>query len=309
MNSDDFAFFRLVVDAGSVAAAAISAGCDASTISRRITGLERAVGARLFVRSGRGLTISPEGEVLLDYAQQVAGLISKAKSSISTLRKQGPSLIHIVAQPTIARTLFGRLYHAIGGKFPNAQVHFSEALADEILMNLRNSNVDIALMYRPEFPGQLSYEPLLYERLYLITPVGYVLPQGPLLSKAFGQIPLILKSTHHGSRVFIEELCARLGCEPRIVLQNDSSIAITVELIAQNCGCAILPLAAAQPFIEAGRVAAHPLDGQEFERCVALTVGRTEISSSDVHVLNGLIRDIVADLTGTKAWPGTRSVA
>ncbi|WP_321871927.1 LysR family transcriptional regulator [Paraburkholderia tropica] len=307
MNSDDLAFFCLVVDAGSIAGAALSAGCDASTISRRITSLEKSFGTRLFIRSGRGVAVAPEGEVLLSYARQVALLMQAARSSISDLQRQGPPLIHIVAQPTIAKVLFGRLYHAVNTKFPRSQIHFSEALADKILVDLRTSNVDIAVMYRPEYPGSQSYEPLLYEQLYLITPPDFEVRSDQLKSKTFAEIPLILKSTHHGIRVFIQEMCARFGCEPNIVLQNDSSIAITLELIAERCGCAIMPLAAAQPFIADGRVAAHSLEDWNYERCVAIAIGRTDISSSDLWTLNGLIRGVVSELVGSGEWRGTRA--
>lgn len=306
MNSDDLRFFTNVVDAGSIAAAATLIGCDASTLSRRMSNLEKSYGSRLFLRTGRGVSVSPEGEVLLGYARQVASLMDKARVSIRELQQQGPSVIHIVAQPTIAKTLFGKLYHALRARFPSSSIHFSEALADKILYDLRASKADIAIMYRPESGGGQVYEPLLYEQLYLISPPGFELRPGQLNGSAFAEIPLILKRTHHGLRLFIEDMCARFGCEPNVVLHNDSSIATTLELIAHNCGCAIMPLAAAQSMIDQGRVYAYPLDGWNFERCVTLAVGRTEISSSDLWVLNRLIREVIGELIESGSWQGTR---
>lgn len=306
MNSDDLSFFSTVVDAGSIAAAATLVGCDASTLSRRMTNLEKSYGSRLFLRTGRGVSVSPEGQVLLGYARQVATLMDKARASIRDLQQQGPSVIHIVAQPTLAKTLFGKLYHALHARFPYSSIHFSEALADKILYDLRASKADLAIMYRPESPGSQAYEPLLYEQLYLICPPNFQLHPGQLDGAAFAQIPLMLKRSRHGLRVFIEDMCARFGCEPNVVLQNDSSTATTLELIAQHCGCAIMPLAAAQTMIDQGRVVAHALEGWNFERCVTLAVGRTEISSSDLWVLNGLIREVIGELIESGGWQGTR---
>lgn len=306
MNSDDLAFFSLVVDAGSIAGAATLAGCDASTLSRRMSSLEKSYGSRLFMRTGRGVSVSPEGGVLLGYARQMASLMDKARASIHGLRQQGPSLIHIVAQPSIATLLFGKLYHALQARFPHSQLHFSEALADKILYDLRASKVDLAIMYRPENPSSQVYEPLLHEPLYLISPPDFELRPDQLTSAAFGEVPLILKSSRHGLRVFVEDKCAQFGCRPNVVLQSDSSIAITLELIAERCGCAIMPLAAAKGMIAQGRVIAHSLQAWNFERCVALAVGRTEISSSDLWVLNGLVRNVVHQLIEDGAWQGTR---
>lgn len=306
MNSDDLSFFSLVVDAGSIAAAASLVGCDASTLSRRMTGLEKAYGSRLFVRTGRGVSVSPEGEVLLGYARQVSALMDKAQASIRDMQQQGPSLIHIVSQPSIAKVLFGKLYHVLRARFPNSRIHFSEALADKILYDLRGSKADIAIMYRPECPGSQAYEPLLYEQLYLISPPGLQLSPDQLSSAAFGEIPLILKSSHHGVRISIEEMCMRFGCKPNVVLQNDSSIAITLALVADKCGSAIMPLGAAQSMIDEGKVVAHSLEAWNLERCVALAVGRTDISSSDLWVLNKLIRQTVSELVDSGGWQGTR---
>lgn len=306
MNSDDLTFFSRVAAAGSIAAAANAVGCDASTISRRITNVEKSFGTRLFVRSGRGLSVSAEGAVLLKYAQQISGLLHEAKSAISSLQGNGPPQIHIVAQPTIAKILFGPLYHAVREAFPRSEIRFSEALSDKIQNDLRSSHADLAVMYRPEFPGNLSYEPLLFEQLYLITPPDFALRPEHLKTAAFAEVPLIAKSSHHGVRVMTEEICARLGCEPRIVLQNDSSIDVTVELIATRCGCGIMPLAAAHTAIREGRVQAHSLADWSFERCVSLVVGRSDISSSDLWILNGTIRRVVERLLATGAWPGAR---
>jgi DNA-binding transcriptional LysR family regulator len=50
-----------------------------------MTNLEKAYGTRLFVRTGRGVAVSPEGEVLLGYARQMATLMDRAKASIRDL--------------------------------------------------------------------------------------------------------------------------------------------------------------------------------------------------------------------------------
>src|SRR5258706_876171 len=137
MNSDDLKFFSLVVDLGSISAAALDCGCDASTISRRVTQLEQSVGTRLFIRGGRGVTLTPQGHELLNYARQVNSLIDSARVAISNINRQGPARIRIAAQPTIAKVLFGALFHGIRGRYPFSQIHFMQALSAKILPDLQ----------------------------------------------------------------------------------------------------------------------------------------------------------------------------
>ena len=138
MNSDDLDFFALVADAGSISAAAVRGGCDASTISRRITQLEKSVGARLFTRSGRGVILTPQGEVLVNYARQVGALIGSARTAMSSTNGQGPARVRIAAQPTIAKVFFGTLFHAIRARYPDTQIHFTEGLANRLLGELQS---------------------------------------------------------------------------------------------------------------------------------------------------------------------------
>lgn len=306
MNSDDLKFFSLVVESGSISAAALTGGCDASTISRRITQLEKSVGTRLFSRSGRGVTLTPQGQELLSYARQVASLIDSARAAISSTNRQGPARIRIGAQPTIAKVLFGALFHTIHNRYPSSQIHFTEGSASKVLAELQAGNIDIAVVYKPEYPGNLAYEPLLYEKLYLLTPTDSDVTAEQVRANGLAGIPLVLPSTHHGLRVLVQAMAAKRGYAPNIVLQNDGSIALRLDLVAKGCGCTVLPLAAAEADIAAGRLRGFPLEEEGSERCIALVLGKTGISPADLWVLNGFIRGLATQLVKSKAWHGAR---
>lgn len=308
MNSDDLALFRLVAAAGSVSAAAVQGGLDASTLSRRIGQLEKTVGSRLFVRSGRGMKLTEQGEVLLVYSNQMGALLDAAQAALRS-PEAGPARIHIGAQPTIAKVLFGQLFHAIRARYPATHIRFTEGLADRLLAELQAGEIDIAVMYRPPYPGAQAYEPLLFERLYLLTPADSDLTPERLRERGLAGVPLVLPSTRHGLRVLVQAIAAKRHQVPRIAVESDSSVALTVDLVRQGCGCTVLPMAAARAEIEAGTLRALPLEGDEGERCIALVMGRTLTPVADLWNLNALIRATAATLVGTPAWPGTRSAA
>ena len=64
----DFELFLAVARGGSLAAAAAALRVDASTVHRRIAGLEEALRSRLFARSPRGYALTNAGQELLPYA-------------------------------------------------------------------------------------------------------------------------------------------------------------------------------------------------------------------------------------------------
>lgn len=304
VNSDDLHCFSLVADAGSISAAALALGCDASTLSRRMNQLEANLGTRLLHRSGRGVTLTAQGESLRDYARQVKQLLEQAAATLSRQGEQDPPRIRIAAQPTLAKVLFGDLFHAIRQRYPDTRIQFSEGLASSILPGLHAGEIDVAVLYRPPFTGTLDYEPLVSEDLHLLAPTDHApLPPALSLAQVMAQ-PLILPSTHHGLRVTVDTAAARQGLAPRVALESDSSIALTLQLVHKGCGCTLLPLAAAQQDLLLGRLRAHAIEGHELQRCVALVAGKTALPSHALWAVNDLIRDVARQLVARSAWPG-----
>src|ERR671938_330068 len=63
-----------IAERGSFSAAAEALGISQPAVSQQIRGLERDVGGRLLDRSGRGVTLTDRGQVVLRYARRMLGL-------------------------------------------------------------------------------------------------------------------------------------------------------------------------------------------------------------------------------------------
>lgn len=306
MNSDDLALFAAVVNAGSISRAAIERGADQSTISRRIASLESEMGGRLFHRSGRGVVPTDRGKELLRYASKVADTLEEASRAMRQGLDKGPARLRIGAQPTIARILFGSLARALKDAFPETRLRFVEGLAYQLLSALDDGEIDIALLYRPEHPGALAYDPLLYERMWLITADKDVAGDTPCEVARLGNVPLIVPSTHHGIRILLESVAARNGFRPNIILECDGSISLTKRLVIEGCGNTILPLAAVMEDVQAGRLHAVPLTNPEIERCIALVLGKTPLEPNGLWHSGQIIRRTVRELVASGRWPDAR---
>lgn len=303
MNSDDLAMFAAVVSAGSISRAAIERGADQSTISRRIATLEAEMGGRLLHRSGRGVIPTDRGKELLRYASKVAEVLDEATRAMRQGLDKGPARLRIGAQPTIARMLFGSLALALKQEYPDTRVRLVEGLAYQLLSGLDDGEIDIALLYRPEHPGSLAYDPLLYERMWLISADKDALPPEGYDVARLGDLPLIVPSTHHGIRMLLETLAARHGFRPNIVLECDGSISLTKRLVMEGCGNTILPLAAVMEDVEEGRLHAVPLANPSIERCIALVLGKTPLEPHGLWHSSQIIRRTAMELARTGRWP------
>jgi DNA-binding transcriptional LysR family regulator len=309
MNSDDLALFAQVAKSGSISRAAMELGADQSTVSRRVGLLEAELGVRLFHRSGRGVTLTERGQQLLGFANTMNDTLVEAERAMRDSAEQGPAKLCIAAQPTIARILFGRLGHALKARYPLTQVHFVEGLAADILNRLSDGAVDIAILYLPEHPGALQFDPLLSEGVQLITPANYPLKGNAIAVRDLGDIPLILPSTHHGLRMMVESLANRYGFSANIALECDGSISITKRLVLENCGCTVLPAAAVVEEVKAGRLKSYRLEDPEIRRTVAIVWPKNRVTADGLWAVTQIIRQRAADMVEQGTWPGATLIS
>ncbi|MFC0400042.1 LysR family transcriptional regulator [Paraburkholderia rhizosphaerae] len=305
MNSDDLELFAHVAKAGSISRAAMEMGANQSTISRRIGMLEAELGVRLFRRSGRGVWLTEHGEQLLGYATTLERTLLEARNAMRNTVGLGPSRFCIAAQPTIARIMFGSLGHTLKAHYPHTRVRFVEGLASHILGWLADGEVDLAIMYVPEYPGAMQFDPLLSEQVCLVTPPDFPQPEGPIDVRTLATVPLILPSTHHGLRVLVESIAAKHGFTPDIALECDGSISITKRLVLANCGCTVLPSASVIEEVAAKRLKCYPLRNPVIKRDVALAWPRNRVMPDGLWDVAHLIRVQAEQLVGRGAWPGT----
>lgn len=107
LESHDLWIFKHVAELQSISRAAERLGYVQPNISQRIKNLEEELGVKLLVRNNRGVTLTEDGKVLLDYTNQIMLLMDEAKSKLNP-KKWRESLV-IGAPQTISAVKVPRL--------------------------------------------------------------------------------------------------------------------------------------------------------------------------------------------------------
>ena len=94
LSLDALKLFLAVAEAGGLAGAVAETGQSAPTLSRKMTGLERQTGRRLFLRGNQGFQLTADGRALAAEASDLVG-ISRRLSRWST--QSAPSRVRITA--------------------------------------------------------------------------------------------------------------------------------------------------------------------------------------------------------------------
>jgi LysR family transcriptional regulator, glycine cleavage system transcriptional activator len=91
--------FEAVTRTGSFRAASSDLSLTPSAVSHAIRGLERTLGATLFIRDGRSIRLTGEGETLMQHVERGFGELQHGIASIST---RGPRLLRLHCAPSFA---------------------------------------------------------------------------------------------------------------------------------------------------------------------------------------------------------------
>lgn len=83
LDTDQLRSFLAIVDSGSFTRASGRVNRTQSAVSMQIKRLEETLGRPLFVKQGRGVRLSQDGETLVDYAREILRLEAGAFSAIS----------------------------------------------------------------------------------------------------------------------------------------------------------------------------------------------------------------------------------
>ncbi|MDF5752187.1 LysR family transcriptional regulator [Spongiactinospora sp. TRM90649] len=131
---------------GSFTRAAERLGYTQSAVSRQVAAMETAAGAPLFDRGGRGVALTPAGQVLVRRATEILADLSATELELAGLRDRLAGRLSIGAYPTAAMALVPRAMAEVTSGHPGLSVILEEAATPALLRRLRAGRLDVAVI-------------------------------------------------------------------------------------------------------------------------------------------------------------------
>jgi len=142
MDFNEAAVFVKVVQAGSFSAAARQLGLPTSTVSTRISRLEKRLGINLLQRTTRRLSLTESGTVYYHHASQGLGYLLEAEAAIDEARKQPQGKLKVTAPADLGDSLLANLVQRTQQEYPALEV---ELLLTDRYIDLVAEGVDVAI--------------------------------------------------------------------------------------------------------------------------------------------------------------------
>ncbi|MCE9658907.1 MAG: LysR family transcriptional regulator [Burkholderiales bacterium] len=142
LGFDDLRLFARVAALGTLSAVARERDVPVSQVSRSLSRIEKACGARLIHRSTHGLALTAEGATFLAYCRSITGSLEELQAEFATRTGEASGLVRVAASTVIAQYLLLPSLAGLGERHPRLRVELevSDRLAD-----MARDGIDIAI--------------------------------------------------------------------------------------------------------------------------------------------------------------------
>ncbi|MEQ6204477.1 pca operon transcription factor PcaQ [Sulfitobacter sp. HNIBRBA2951] len=170
--------FSAIARAGSFKTAATELHLTQPAISKTLKELEGILGVSLMQRSRAGVTLTPEGEVFLQFAEQSTAALRHGLQSLRATDAAAGKL-RLGALPSVASALLPRAALAFGDRNPDTMVEIYEGTHHDLTRRLRSGGLDLVVgrLGKPDTMVGLSFQQLYTEEVVVVAR-----PDSPALS-------------------------------------------------------------------------------------------------------------------------------
>jgi DNA-binding transcriptional LysR family regulator len=228
-----------VIDAvartGSITAAAEELHYAQASVSHHLARLQEQVGATLTRRVGRGIVLTPEGELLAGRAREILRQIGAAESEVGALSRQLHGRLRIAAFQSALLSLVPPALASVRATHSDIELELRESHPEDSLVLVRANEIDVAIVHRPD--DLPPADDLLAVKLY-DDPV-YLLSTTPDDTVEAHRDSSWIAGCDR-CRQGIESLCLAAGFEPRITLRTEG-INIHGSFVAAGLGVTTMP--------------------------------------------------------------------
>jgi DNA-binding transcriptional LysR family regulator len=164
----DLITFSAVARSGGITRAAEELNTVQSNVTQRVKALEAEIGAALFERHSRGMTLTGAGRRLLPYAQRMAALSREAMlAARDDGEPKGP--LAIGSMETTAAVRLPPLLAEFHRRFPAVRLSLRTATTADLVARVLDGTLDGAFVAGPIEHGELTSTIAFREELVLVT--------------------------------------------------------------------------------------------------------------------------------------------
>ena len=233
-------------------------GVPSSSVSRRIKDLEADLGATLFVRTTRSVSLTDLGKLYLSEVTTALQSIDLADEMVKAQSAAPTGTVRITAMPGYAELYVFPALQRLRRLYP--EIVFDLNITDQVL-SLSSNDADIAIRAAAVLPDQVVARRLGDHSFVLVASCDYISQHGaPQRVGDLGDHPVFMYRTPRGVlnwQTLKDETWKTIDLAPQFVSNHGPSL---MESVVEGRGFALLPSWAVSAELAEGRLQAIDLE-------------------------------------------------
>ena len=241
MNNTQLETFLKIVETKNFTSAANMLGYAQSTVTTQIKQLEDELGCLLFERLGKSLTLTPEGERLLVYAEKMLQLEREILLEVPA-NKEPVGEIKLGVSESLCYNRFPPILLEYKKKYPKMDIRLQFIEHETFPSLLKKGALDLVYTLNPlmESPELILVQKKKEELGFYASPENPLAKKRKLTEQNLEGVPLLLTSHTCSFRHMLLEDFVKQSITPNIVLET-SSKEILKQFAMNDLGVAFMP--------------------------------------------------------------------
>ena len=231
LNYHHLLYFWVVAREGGLVPAGKVLGLTHPTLSTQIRALEDSLGEKLFVKSGRRLTLTESGRIVLRYAEEIFGLGREMIGAIKGRASGQPRRLDVGVVDVVPKIVVRRMLQPALELAEPVRLQCYEDSLERLLADLALHSLDIVISDAPVPPGSSvrAFNHLLGDTgisFFGTKPLAAAYKRG--FPRSLDGAPMLLPLEGLGLRRSLNQWFDRHGIVPRVIAEFEDSALLKV---------------------------------------------------------------------------------
>lgn len=294
MDLRDLRYFEAIAELQHLGQASARLHRTQPALSSSIRRLEQQCGTALFERAGRGIRLTPAGEVLLKWARRLRADVDDAQRELTSLGQGLSGEVSLGIVPTAAQFLLPPVAHELLLQAPKVVLKTVVGLVDSLRPRLLMGELDLVVGTEGSPDPALHSEFLAQDAIVVAAPERHAVFQGPVTLSDLVAHRWALQPPGAPTRDWLDRTFEQHGL-PRPQVQVETSMLLMLPALIVQTG--LLSFISRHHLTGPSRIPGLrevPLEGATMERRLVLTHSAARFLSPAARRLIDLFKGSVA---------------
>jgi DNA-binding transcriptional LysR family regulator len=223
INLHQLRAFYLTVKHKSITKAAGILCVTQPAVTIQIKTLENFLGAKLAIKYGKDMTLTPPGKTLFSHAEKIFHLVEEMEYAMAGYTDISQSSLTIGTTRSFAKYLMPRMISRFQERYPTIKITLGEGSSQEIADAVQTYKYDLGIIASIPLRGKIKIIPFSKEEFCLVASPRHRFANTEEISlKALEKEPIIIREDGSGSRNMALSFFEAKGLKPSVIMETGS---------------------------------------------------------------------------------------